>query len=509
MKIEKYYELVGSGQQENVLDIFTGPIVVNLNEAAKVAEKFYSKIEVDEHTLSNRIEIAKISKKFHERANTLTEEVEISLELLTKRKTVVIESAHQPSLFPYSGTMIKPVLVHLIAEKLRQQGLSVVELFGLLDTDDIKTGWHRRTELPDISSKDGILAIRKDSPSKKLIFNAVPSPTLYEITEWKNILVNWVKQNQKRKNRNATIVPNDTIIDPGKENIFFEQIREIFDLWKEIQINADSYGLFNSLFLSQLINNYWNYPTLFIPYSSSIPIFEQEINKVIGYMHNYPENHNNYRKSIEKYIDIDFSELPQNYFPFWYICNCGIKIRLLIDNETVKGECEGCGMTIELKLNEINNHIMKFSPQAISRHLLFFEGLKPSAYISGWGAMPFTLVAKGIADDLSLYYPPIIPFRPNEQQYGIGKLKALFELKQRGLSIAGIEKEIECLEVESKLPREKEKNADYKKVKRELNDLSSIKNALNCYPSILDYWISFGIKDTLNTWEEFIKTHDF
>jgi hypothetical protein len=38
-----------------------------------------------------------------------------------------------------------------------------------------------------------------------------------------------------------------------------------------------------------------------------------------------------------------------------------------------------------------------------------------------------------------------------------------------------------------------------------LRDLKAIKNALDCYPSILDYWINFGIIKTKDNWEEFIK----
>ena len=158
----------------------------------------------------------------------------------------MIESAHQPSLFPYSGTLIKPVLVHVIAEALRNQGLSVVELFGLLDTDDIKTGWHRRTHLPDLNSKDGILVIRKAVSSKKLIFNAVPAPELKEITAWKDMLVNWVRQNRKAINNARDCYPSilDYWINFGirKTRNNWEEFIKAHNFWDETTISCLSKG---------------------------------------------------------------------------------------------------------------------------------------------------------------------------------------------------------------------------------------------------------------------------
>lgn len=505
MEIERYYESISTEKQENHLAKFTGPIATNLKEAVDITMQSYSKIEMDNQTLANRKKIAVISEQFHKRADTLTPKVEQSLELLTNKDTVVIESAHQPSLFPYSGTMIKPVLAHVIADSLRKQGLPVVELFGLFDTDDIKTGWHRRTHLPNMNSKDGILAIRKDVSSKKLIFNAVPAPDLKEITKWKDTLVNWVKQNKKAIKR----IAGKELIDRSKEKIFFERIKEMFNLWIDIQARADSYGSFNSLFLTQLVNNHWDYPTLFIPYSSSIVVFENEIEALIENGNRYAENYNNHRESIKEHITINFTEIAQNHVPFWYVCNCGVKVRLFMEDGTLKGDCENCGMNIVLDIKQIGDYVGKLSPQAVSRHLIFFGGLKPAVYVSGWGAMPFTLVARGIAGDFDLHFPPVIPFRIKDNYEGIGQLRSLLELKQKGLSPLEIKNGIERLEIKANKLSVEERRKEYKGLKKELRDLNAIKNALACYPSILDYWINLGIKKTRDRWEEFIKTQDF
>jgi hypothetical protein len=504
MDIERHYELVGSGKQENPLAKLTGPIATNLNEAIDIALQSYSKIEIDDHTLENREKIADVSEQFHKKADTLTPPVKESLELLANKDVVAIECAHQPSLFPYSGTMIKPVLAHVIAEAMRKQGLSVVELFGLLDTDDISTGWHRRTHLPDMNSKEGILVIRKNVDSKEQIFNAVPAPDLKEITEWKETLVNWVRLNRKGINR----IAGKEIIGGALEKIYFDRIKEIFGLWQDLQSLADSYGSFNSLFLTRLINHYWDYPTLFIPYSLSINIFEKEIETFVKQGNRYAESYNKHRDSIKEHITINFAEMSWNHVPFWYICNCGVKVKLFKKNGALKGSCENCNMKFELPIEKIKDYSMKLTPQAVSRHLVFFEGLKPALYISGWGAMPFTLVAKGVADDFNLHFPPIIPFRIREKYYGIGQLRSLLELKQKDLSTLEIDNEIEHLERISDKQKE-ESSQEYKRLKQELRDLTAIRNALACYPSILDYWVNFGILKTRDNWEEFISAHNF
>ena len=141
--------------------------------------------------------------------------------------------------------------------------------------------------------------------------------------------------------------------------------------------------------------------------------------------------------------------------------------------------------------------------------MVFFEGLRPAVYVSGWGAMPFTLVAKGIAEDFNMHFPPIIPFRINEKYDGIGQLKPILELERRGLSSSEIETEIERLASIADKQRDEGRHKEYKELKQELRDLKVIKNALDCYPSILDYWINFGIIKTRDDWEEFIKAHNF
>ena len=69
--------------------------------------------------------------------------------------------------------------------------------------------------------------------------------------------------------------------------------------------------------------------------------------------------------------------------------------------------------------------------------------------------------------------------------------------------------EIEPLVIRSNKLREEKRHRDYKEVKRDLRDLNAIRIALDCYPSILDYWINFGIRKTRDNWEEFINTYNF
>ena|GEM_PF-5181766 len=508
MNIESYYKCVGSEKEDNSLEALTGPIASDLKETLEIASKTYLCLDIDNHTLDNRRKIAEISEKFHKDSNTLTQNVKESIKSLKDKNTLVIETAHQPTLFPYSGTMVKPVLAHVIADALREQGFSVVEVFGILDRDNLKDGWHRRAHLPDMASKDGALVIRIDTKLREHGFNAAPPPTVGEITKWKDSLVNWVKQNRKAVNKLLNENSNQ-IIDSDKEKVLFSRIKEIFELCNEIQPNALSYGSFNSLFLTNVINGYWGYPTLFIPYSSSIHVFKEEIGSLIKEGGFYVDSHNKHRKAIKEHIEIDFKELSHDHLPFWYVCECGIKIRLLKIDGFFEGECKDCDKKLKLNIDELGEYVERLSPHSISRHLIFFEGLKPSIYVSGWGAMPFTLASRGISDDIGFYHPPVIPLRINEKYNGIGQLRPLYELKRRDMSISEIRPLIKDLTMKSDKLKQEEEFQEYKNIKKEIRDLESIRNSLNTYPSILDYWISFGIKETRDNWEEFILGKNF
>ena len=508
MNIESYYKSVGSEKVDNSLESLTGPIASDLKETLAIASETYLQLDIDNHTLDNRIKIAEISEKFHKDSNTLTQNVKESIKSLKDKNTLVIETAHQPTLFPYSGTMVKPVLAHVIADALREQGFSVVELFGILDRDNLKDGWHRRTHLPDMASKDGALVIRIDTKLREHGFNAAPPPTVGDITKWKDSLVNWVKQNRKAVNKLLNENSNQ-IINSDKEKVLFGRIKEIFELCKDIQLNALSYGSFNSLFLTNVINGYWGYPTLFIPYSSSIHVFKEEIISLMRADGLYVDSHNRHRKAIKGHIELDFKELSQDHVPFWYVCGCGIKIRLLRTDGFFEGECKYCDKKIKLNIDELGEYVEKLSPHSISRHLVFFEGLKPSIYVSGWGAMPFTLASRGISDDIGFYHSPVIPLRINERYHGIGQLRPFFELKRRGMSISDIDMRIEDLMINSYKLKQEEEFQEYKNAKKEIKDLGCIGNSLNIYPSILDYWINFGIKETRDIWEEYIRGKNF
>ncbi|MDY6865409.1 MAG: hypothetical protein SVY15_05490 [Halobacteriota archaeon] len=508
MDIESYYKSVGAEKGNNPLKSLTGPITSNLEETVDVTSETYLNLDIDDHTLDNRRKIAEITEKFHKDSDTLTEGVGESIELLEDKDTLVIETAHQPTLFPYSGTMIKPVVAHVIADALRKKGFSVVELFGILDRDNLKDGWHRRTQLPNMASKDGSLVIRIDTKLREQGFIYAPPPSSQEITKWKDSLVNWVKQNRKAANKVLEEF-NIQKIDSKKEKILFGRIREIYELCNDIQPKASSYGSFNSLFLTNVVNRLWDYPTLFIPYSSSIQVFEEEIRSLVEGGRLYVDSHNRHRDTIKEQIKIDFKEFSHDHIPFWYVCECGIKIRLNNMNEVFEGECKNCDKNIRLKIDELDDYVGRLSPHSISRHLIFFEGLKPSVYISGWGAMPFTLASKGISDDIGFYHPPVIPLRINERYRGIGQLRPFYELKRRDISISDICSQIKNLTMKSDKLKQEEEFQDYKNIKKEIRDLEGIRNSLNTYPSILDYWINFGIKETMDIWEEFIRDENF
>ncbi len=512
MRTEEFYQNVCKNKIENNLKELTGDIIKNIEYVALSSIRLASSMEIDDFTLTNRKKISEICIEFHKNARTLTSDVKKAAELLGKKNTIIVESAHQPNLFPYEGTMIKFVLSHLIAEKIRENGHEVVELFGLLDRNDLRDGWTRRTEIPNFESRNGILRLEKKVSSKKMIFNKVPPPSEEEVFKWKNDLVLWVKQNRKAINKLVVGGIEGKVIDSEKEQILFSRIKEFFELSIRLQKTAKNYGEFNSYFLSEVINKYWEYPTLFLPYSSSIHIFNRLIKRIIENGNTYYSLYNKYKDIIKSNIEIEpeneVRSLPPNHIPFWYICSCDFKAELIREDKNLKYKCNNCNKEYSFQIYDIDKHISKISLRNITRHLVFFEGLKPSLYISGWGAMPFTFVGRGIANNFGMHFPIIVPFRIKDKYMGLGHLRAELELKRRGLKQEETNEKINDLKTKIETLKS-QKSEELKRKSREIRDLETIKKCLSCRPSILDFWINKGIRETKSYWENIIASYDF
>src|SRR5512139_549045 len=148
----------------------------------------------DNATYPNETMLAKRSA-FFEHAESFHHDAGIPLN--ADYRGVILMSAHQPNLFPYSGVVRKLVLVHAVAEQLRNTLNSpVMELFCFADQDFADERYFREAQLPSVRSKSGTLELRLTVPPSydKKLMRAVPKPDKAQIERLKDQIERWEKE---------------------------------------------------------------------------------------------------------------------------------------------------------------------------------------------------------------------------------------------------------------------------------------------------------------------------
>ncbi|HEC57301.1 MAG TPA: hypothetical protein ENI32_05405 [Candidatus Syntrophoarchaeum butanivorans] len=116
-------------------------------------------------------------------------------------------------------------------------------------------------------------------------------------------------------------------------------------------------------------------------------IFMEEWEKIISELKRYNRLHNETikRRGLD---EIGYSD--ENSVPFWYHCECGGKVPLSVvdtGSPVCEGRCPACGCGHKLRLEELKNLFERMSPNAVTRNLVFSEGLGTDLFISGAGAV--------------------------------------------------------------------------------------------------------------------------
>ena len=107
---------------------------------------------------------------------------------------IILMSAHQPNLFPYSGVVRKAVFVHAVAEQLRNKlGCPVAELFCFADQDFAEERWFLEAQLPSVRSRNGTLSLHLSIAQtyNNKIMRAVPKPGNDEVEKIKSEIQRW------------------------------------------------------------------------------------------------------------------------------------------------------------------------------------------------------------------------------------------------------------------------------------------------------------------------------
>lgn len=498
----------------------------------------------------SRANLACYVERFHNESGTLTSTVKKSLETLINEDCLVVMSAHQPNLFAYNGVMRKFTLISVLADELEKRlGLPVITFFGLADQDFSDDRWVKSTLLPAVERKDGIFSLHIKLPDN-LVLNNISKPPKTLVNDWKVDIGKWLDETTNSVEKlsklcDMSFVKKSTL--DLKENFdsFWELVFESYELSK-------SYSDFNSFIMSKIVNEVWGYDTLFARFSDCQKSFVNEINFLLS---NFPT----YSKFLTEAHDFlssnglssGVSSEECQVIPFWYHCDCGSKVRLTatLSNGFLygKGKCQNCETYYNLDLGAIekpdaSKYCSRFSLRAIPWILLFSKGLGFSCYVGGAGGISYLTEVKFVANRMGFPLPPIPIWRPRDRYVGIAQLQSLLKLQSicNDLKTCDLFSAQECLksrisrtqncldilesfkkklvEELSKTPegnviRDKIKKASITqtKIKRSsglsvdsynMKILENFKASLSLFPSIIDYAINVGLKETSDQWRQ-------
>jgi hypothetical protein len=493
--------------------------------------------------IRKRGELATWIDGFHQAAGTATPKIGEALGRLKEAECLVIVTAHQPNLFPYNGVIRKATLVHVIAEELsKTSGLPTVSIFALADQDFTDDRWVKSALIPDVEMREGALQLRASLPLK-IMLNSVAKPSEETLENWRRDIEGWMHRKLKSIQRSC----DSFGIRLGDSLECYTNFREFWTMVQDAHQRANSYADFNAFVLSMIANHAMEYDTLFCRFSETQRIFNQEFSFLLSRFHEYSQ-------SVKETIRLwgsqagSVSEVEENMIPFWYHCDCGSKARVTVLSSLPlvgRGECVKCGEEYEIDLHsdtafDVSSIADRISARAIAMPMVFLNGLKACCYVGGVGGKEYLYQARYVAEAIGIALPPTVTWRPHDYYLGLGQVEALLtyrtlsgtfdlshcgelkaELQERILQnqkqIAELEdqKVAACAQFkgEEKVARVKAigaKQDDLRKryglsrLARNLGLLENVESIMSMHPSIIDYVVNVGLKETSAQWISFL-----
>ncbi|WP_456487768.1 hypothetical protein [Candidatus Alkanophaga liquidiphilum] len=459
------------------------------------------------YQVKNVKRIKEVAEKFHKDVGTYECVKHVLKSGVVAKDVLVLETGHQPNFMPYAGVWRKAFLLDFLAKKIAEGGRACVAIFGFADYNLCTAKWIYQNRIPS-ATKDGFetIGFKISGKDRWKRFDCISKPSE---DEWASAL------------ERITAVYKKCCDDESIKNL--EAVKEL--LWRCYE-SAKSFSDVNAFFLSKVCNELWGLEVLFFRYSDvqRAGIFVEEWEKIISQLSKFNELHDEIVR--EKGLE-DIGYCGRNSVPFWYHCSCGGKVPLFMDSPPLAyGECPVCGEMYELNLESLKELFGSMSPNAITRNLVFSEGLGVALFISGaGGGLRYGLVSDGISKELGFNVPVTLMWRGRDYYLGAAHRAALNGLmKAFGLNPDDfldedtlilkaarkremLASEIRSLEDELRVEGGG-KSAVVKKLKRCRGQYISTDTqtkvagkVFSLIPSILDVFVSVGVKSVPKRWE--------
>jgi hypothetical protein len=487
---------------------------------------------------------------FHKDCGTLTPSVQKRIEDLRDGVGLVLMTAHQPNFFAYSGVFRKATLIFVLAKRLEEMlKVPVVNFFGIADQDFTDDRWVSSCQLPAVQRSGGILSIDVKLP-EKLMLNRVAKPSSDVLNGWRSGIEVWLNDAVRSVEGLCKALGFPEMYSTSSMSTLRENFVSFWSVIEGCYGCSENYSDFNAFLMSKIVNDVWGYDTVFSRFSECQQAFADEFGFLLSRFRDYSRL---LREASEmphdERIGGGVSDQEPLLAPFWYHCDCGSKVKLFLREKDGslfgEGNCVGCGEYYELEFGakkdpDVSNIASRISARALSMPLVFFNGLMPSCYVGGVGGIRYLMEAEHVAKGLGFPFPPIAVWRPHDKYLGVGQTEALLELK-RICSVLGvpdvsrakkllesrvaeIRKHLDTLEELKKKIMENSKDhqddeelkkeakrismrktgmvrgSGFSVVNRELKVLENASTILDLIPSIIDYAVNVGLKETSEQW---------
>jgi hypothetical protein len=437
--------------------------------------------KLGEGRLANLSQIITLSQRFHADAGIAFNRPQID------SKTFVIESGHQPNYMPHPGTWKKAFFGAKLSEILPGS----VFLFGLADQNLSTAKVLSQNHLP-AATKTGSIPIGFKIPEKDRwkTFDSIPKPSAEDFE----------KELVKIKGHYGGDIAN------------------LEDAMRESYARAKNLADYNSFLFAKVSSELSGDNIYFFRYSDvqGAGLFAKEWKKIVSILPKYNTAYN--RIVAQEKID-DMHPVEEDAAPFWLHCRCGTKAAMLLSGGVLSGNCPSCKTVRLFPADELAKHLPEMSPAAVSRNIIYAEGLGTSIYLSGaGGGLRYGAISDALSKELGFDLPKTFAWAGKE--YCLGRVHRAFlrdlarnigtdAFADRSALSCAIELRRADLEDAIRSSTDKNILQKYEGRKKTIDlMLATAKEMFSLTPSFLDELVSVGNDAIRDAWSDALSSAD-
>ncbi len=458
------------------------------------------------HTLNTQQEenlgrLIEISKTFSEEAG-----IPFFHSAPVNNRTIVLESGHQPNFLPYPGVWKKAFLLDYIRRHLHELGMDAIAVFGFADYNLSTASYLFRNQVPAFNKQGSEnIGFKTAEKNRWRCFHTLEKPSEERFLAEMEKIKRFYEENAKNLNSNREMIGYRT--------------EQLTDLLQRSYERARSFSGMNATIFAGICTEILDLDILFFRYTDLqknclfIECSQQILNDIERYNSVYHLSASSHQTGVPPPEKGDV--------PFWYHCECGGKVHLMIDaSSNFIGKCPVCEKEHRISMGpeytNLAERYPRMSPNAVARNIIFAEGLGTTLFISGvGGGLHYGLIADAISRDMNIHRPLTLAWQSKDHYLGVVHQVALkellrtFRLTPADLLDPGISRRIG--EIRSALLQQvkemQENGGDKKEIQRLegrfLNSAvqaATVKKIFSSNPSVLDLLVTCDAKQISKQW---------